>query len=58
MLSWKNFLEGKKESLEDKEERLGVDLDNDNEEGESAAHKKKVFGKKKEPCKEDMEDEE
>lgn len=48
MLNWKKFVEQKegKEDLEDKEEELGVDLDDDDEEGESEAHKKKVFGKK------------
>lgn len=44
MLSWKSFLESKGENLEDMEEKLGADLDNDNEKGEPLAHKKKVFG--------------
>lgn len=53
MKTWEQFLESKKESkaLEKEEERLGVDLDNDNEEGESKAHKEKVFGKKGCGCK-------
>jgi len=57
MLTWNTFLERKgcdmsgmekklgKKHIEDMEEKLGQDLDNDNEEGESAAHKKKVLGK-------------
>lgn len=45
MLTWKNFVEGKLKDLEDMEEKLGKDLDGDDEEGESKAHKKKVFGK-------------
>ena len=45
MLTWKTFVEGKLKDLEDMEEKLGKDLDGDNEEGESKAHKKKVFGK-------------
>ena len=58
MLTWQQFFEAKeKESLEDKEERLGVDLDGDDEEGESEEHKEKVFGnckgckKSKKSCK-------
>jgi hypothetical protein len=45
MLSWNKFVESKMKDLEDKEEKLGKDLDGDNEEGESKEHKKKVFGK-------------
>jgi len=45
MLTWKTFVEGKLKDLEDMEEKLGKDLDGDDEEGESKAHKKKVFGK-------------
>jgi hypothetical protein len=52
MLTWKNFVENKLvrakghlKDLEDMEEKLGKDLDGDNEKGESKAHKKKVFGK-------------
>lgn len=55
---WKQFLERKKESMEDKEERLHKDLDGDDEEGESEEHKKKVFGFKKGKKKESMEDKE
>lgn len=43
MRTWQEFWESKKD-LEKQEEKLGVDLDGDNEEGESAEHKKKVFG--------------
>ena len=47
MITWEQFFEGReKESLENKEERLHKDLDGDGEKGESAAHKKKVLGKK------------
>ncbi len=44
----KTFEEWRKarESLEAAEERLHRDLDGDNEKGESAAHKRKVRGKK------------
>lgn len=46
MLTWQQFLESKKkESLEKKEERLGKDLDGDDEKGESKRHKEKVLGK-------------
>lgn len=52
MKTWRQFLEAKEgkappvedKELEDKEEELGVDLDDDGEEGESEEHKKKVFG--------------
>lgn len=55
--TWQKFLEGKgcdmsgmkkklgDKHIEDMEEKLGQDLDNDKEKGESKAHKKKVFGK-------------
>jgi hypothetical protein len=51
MLTWQTFLEKKgcdahtikaASALEDMEEKLGKDLDNDKEKGESSAHKKKV----------------
>jgi len=60
MLSWKQFLEGKGCNIEDMEEKLGKDLDNDKEEGEPEAHKKKVFGKKPfgKPKEEEEEEEE
>lgn len=44
--TWKKFLEGKMCDIEDVEEKLGKDIDNDNEKGEPLAHKKKVLGKK------------
>jgi len=49
--TWKTFLEKKgcdahtvkaAKALEDMEEKLGKDLDDDNEEGESEEHKAKV----------------
>lgn len=45
MRKWKEFLEAKGCNIEDMEEKLGKDLDGDNEKGEPLAHKKKVFGK-------------
>lgn len=51
--TWKKFLESKMCDIEDVEEKLGKDIDNDNEEGESLAHKKKVLGKKAEKAVED-----
>lgn len=52
MLTWEKFLVEKKgcdphtikaaKALEDLEEKEGKDLDNDNEEGEPAAHVRKV----------------
>lgn len=47
MLSWQKFLEAKGCNIEDMEEKLGKDLDGDNEEDESKEHKKKVLNKKK-----------
>lgn len=44
--TWKNFMEKKMCDIEDIEEKLGKDIDHDNEEGEPLAHKKKVLGKK------------
>ena len=46
MRTWNAFFEAKEKDLEKEEERLGVDLDGDDEEGESAEHKKKVLGDK------------
>lgn len=57
MLTWKKFVECKMKNIEDMEEKLGKDLDGDNEEGESEEHKKKVFGKAK-VAPEDAEEEE
>ncbi len=69
MKTWKQFVESKKgcdphtkkaaEALENMEEKLGKDLDNDSEEGESSAHKGKVLGKSeavKEQIKESKEE--
>lgn len=50
MKTWKDFYEAKQKvekddvdkEVEDKEEKLGMDLDDDDEEGESCEHKKKV----------------
>ena len=60
MKTWRQFLEGKEgkklappvedKDLEDAEEEMGIDLDGDDEEGESKAHKEKVFGKKCPGC--------
>jgi len=44
MLTWQQFFEAKEKDLEKEEEKLGKDLDGDNEEGESAEHKEKVMG--------------
>ncbi len=41
-----DFGNGEEEDLEDAEEKTGMDLDGDNEEGEDEEHKGKVFGKK------------
>jgi hypothetical protein len=60
MLTWEKFIEGKgcnfkgmekklgSKHIEDMEEKLGKDLDGDDEKDEPLAHKKKVFGKKAE----------
>lgn len=51
MKTWTEYLrlaEGSK-ALEKEEERLGMDLDGDNEKGEPAEHRRKVLGKKKAP---------
>jgi len=70
MLSWQKFLEGKgcdmssmknklgDKHIEDMEEKLGKDLDADDEEGEPMAHKKKVFGKSFKPKEKEEEGEE
>jgi len=55
--TWKTFLEKKGCDIEDMEEKLGKDLDNDQEKGEPQAHKKKVFGKAVPPQNADKEDE-
>jgi len=57
MLSWKKFLEAKCGNLEDMEEKLGKDLDGDEEKDEPVAHKKKVFAKFK-PKDKEVEEEE
>lgn len=46
MLTWKKFLESKKD-IEREEEETGIDLDNDGEEGESAEHKRKINATRK-----------
>jgi hypothetical protein len=55
MLTWEKFLERKgcdahtlkaAGALEDMEEKLGKDLDADDEKGEPAEHKKKILDKK------------
>ena len=58
MLSWKKFVECKIKNIEDMEEKLGKDLDGDDEKGESKAHKKKVFGKITKDEEEEEEEEE
>ena len=50
MLNWKTFLERKgcePKAIEDMEEKLGKDLDADEEKGEPISHKMKVFRKVK-----------
>lgn len=49
MKTWQQYLEAKMKDVEDMEEKLGKDLDDDDEEGESEEHKEKVLGKKKKP---------